>query len=69
MADDFLLRNTMTDWGEPTLDELLAEPVVRLVMARDRVDEVLGRELAGKVADQIRETASRMVADHRGERG
>mgnify|MGYP003388091573 CR=1 FL=1 len=25
--------------GEPTLDELLAEPIVRLIMKRDGVDE------------------------------
>jgi hypothetical protein len=30
---------------EPTLDELLAEPAVRLVMARDRVDEAEVRRI------------------------
>lgn len=25
--------------GEPTLDELLAEPIVRLIMSRDGVEE------------------------------
>jgi hypothetical protein len=31
---------------EPTLDELLAEPAVRIVMARDRVTEDMVRKLA-----------------------
>lgn len=36
---------------EPSLDELLAEPIVRLVMARDRVDEVRIRQLAAQVRE------------------
>ncbi|MBO0902298.1 hypothetical protein [Jiella sonneratiae] len=31
--------------GEPTLEELLAEPIARLLMARDRVDPDLLEEL------------------------
>jgi hypothetical protein len=33
---------------EPTLDELLTEPAVRLLMARDRVDEAPVRAEASK---------------------
>src|SRR3954469_25184345 len=35
--------------GEPTLDELLAEPAVRLLMRRDGVDEAALRQLAAEV--------------------
>jgi hypothetical protein len=34
---------------EPSLDDLLAEPIVRLVMARDHVDEAAIRRLAAWV--------------------
>jgi hypothetical protein len=39
---------------EPTLDALLAEPIVRLVMARDRVAEDHIRQLADAVLRQSR---------------
>jgi hypothetical protein len=39
-------RGTYTKNEEPTLDEMLDEPIVRLVMARDRVDEHEVRRLA-----------------------
>lgn len=32
--------------GEPTLDELLAEPIVRLIMSRDGVEE---RDMRGAI--------------------
>ena len=67
MPDELLFRNASTYCGEPTLDELLADPLVRLVMSRDRVDEAFVREIAGMVADRIRETASRVNAGHKGE--
>jgi hypothetical protein len=39
-------RGVYTRNEEPSLDELLAEPIVRLVMARDRVKEADVRRLA-----------------------
>ena len=44
--------------GEPTLDELLAEPIVRLVMQRDGVNETEMRGQSDRMmgADRIRET-------------
>ena len=39
-------RGVYTRNEEPTLDELLAEPIVRLVMARDGVQEIEVRRLA-----------------------
>jgi len=38
---------------EPTLDELLAEPTVRLVMARDRVDEAEVRRIAAETRERL----------------
>lgn len=37
-----MVTHTITEpeiFGEPTLEEMLAEPIVRLVMKRDGVDE------------------------------
>jgi hypothetical protein len=42
---------------EPTLDELLAEPIVHMVMARDRVDEASVREIAAEVRRRSRAKA------------
>jgi hypothetical protein len=39
--------------GEPSLEEILAEPIVRRLMARDRVDEPGLRRLAGEVRRRI----------------
>ncbi|WP_159107131.1 hypothetical protein [Azospirillum sp. B4] len=33
------MPQTRTESGEATLDDILAEPIVRLLMARDRVTE------------------------------
>jgi hypothetical protein len=57
MPDDLLVPSTVRDYGEPTLDELLAEPAVRLLMARDRVDEALVREIANSTRERIRAVA------------
>jgi len=38
--------------GEPTLDELLAEPAVRLLMSRDGVDEAALRRLAAEIRER-----------------
>ena len=53
-------RGAFTRNEEPTLDELLSEPAVRLVMARDRVNE---REVRG-IAVETRERAERYRRDH-----
>ena len=37
---------------EPNLDELLAEPMVRLVMKRDSVEEAHIRQLAAQVRER-----------------
>jgi MarR family transcriptional regulator for hemolysin len=37
-------------FGEPTLDQLLAEPIVRQLMRRDRIDEATLRHLLQKAA-------------------
>jgi hypothetical protein len=37
--------------GEPTLDELLAEPIVRLVMKRDGVNETDMRSQIDRMLD------------------
>jgi hypothetical protein len=55
-----LCQTDVTQYGEPTLEELLADPGVRLLMARDRVDEALVREIADEVRERIRHDASRM---------
>ena len=41
-------------YKEPTLDELLADRGVRLLMARDGVDEAFVRRLAGEVRSRLR---------------
>ena len=40
---------------EPTLDALLGEPIVRLVMARDRVDEDHIRQLCRRGSETVAE--------------
>jgi hypothetical protein len=45
-------RGTFTHNEEPTLDELLVEPAVRLLMARDRVDEAEFRRLAASTRER-----------------
>jgi hypothetical protein len=43
------VRRPFTLNEEPSLDELLSEPIIRLLMARDGVDEEIVRRLAGDV--------------------
>jgi hypothetical protein len=43
---------------EPTLDELLAEPSVRMLMARDGVDEALVRKIAKEARERLRKPAA-----------
>ena len=43
-------RGVYTRNEEPTLGELLSEPIVRLVMARDRIEEADVRRLARAAA-------------------
>jgi hypothetical protein len=44
--------------GEPTLEELLAEPIVRLIMKRDGVDETDMRGQIDRVLDTYRVPAT-----------
>ena len=55
----------MANW-EPTLDELLGEPIIRQLMARDGVTEPAMRSLASRIGER-RGSASRsdhFQADH-----
>jgi hypothetical protein len=38
--------------GEPTLDELLVEPTIRMLMSRDGVDEAVLRQLAAEARER-----------------
>jgi hypothetical protein len=49
---------------EPTLDELLLEPIVRQVMARDGVSERQVRETAGTALRQIEKQWVPLTARH-----
>ena len=40
---------------EPSLDELLSEPIIRRLMARDGIDEASIRQLAATVVRELRE--------------
>ena len=57
-------RGTFTRNEEPTLDEFLAEPAVRLLMARDGVAEVEFRRLAAEALER----RERYRRDHAQER-
>ena len=43
----------LTKACEPTLDELLADPIVQMLMASDGVSETAIRRLAGKIQNGI----------------
>ena len=46
----------MTEWRrDPPVDELLSEPVIRLLMARDGVDEARLRRLLAEIERRRRE--------------
>lgn len=52
-----MVTHTITEseiFGEPTLDELLAEPIVRLVMKRDGVNEADMRGQIDRMLDAFR---------------
>jgi hypothetical protein len=40
--------------GEPTLDEMLADPIVRIVMARDGVSDETVRSVLEEAAKRLR---------------
>lgn len=40
---------------EPSLDEILSEPIIRRLMARDGIDEASIRQLAATVVRELRE--------------
>jgi hypothetical protein len=45
-------RHFTANW-EPTLDEILEEPIVRQLMARDGVTEPILRRLANKIGESL----------------
>jgi len=49
MSDEPPSRIATEEPDERTLDELLAEPIVRLLMAGDHVEELFIREIAGSI--------------------
>ncbi len=51
-----LCQFDVSGYREPTLDELLAEPSVRLLMARDGVDEAVLRKIAKEARARLRES-------------
>jgi hypothetical protein len=63
-----LCQTDVSRYGEPTLDELLADPGVRLLMARDHVDEAVVRHIANRVRERIERSASRKPAGAERER-
>ena len=56
-------QTDVSHYGEPTLDELLADPGVRLLMAKDGVDEAALRQIARKIRERIKRSRSRKAAD------
>jgi hypothetical protein len=57
-----LCQTDVSRYGEPTLDELLADPGVRLLMAKDGVDETIVRQIASKIRERIRRSGSHKPA-------
>jgi hypothetical protein len=53
-----LCQFDVSGYREPTLDELLAEPSVRLLMARDGVDEAVVRKIAEEARKRLRQPAA-----------
>jgi hypothetical protein len=49
---------------EPTLDQLLAEPIVQQLMRRDRIDEATIRHLVQETASARRASLNLMAAYH-----
>ena len=45
-------------FAEPTLDELLSEPAVRMLMAADRITEAVLRRLASEVRERAKMSRS-----------
>jgi hypothetical protein len=57
-----LCQTDVSRYGEPTLDELLTDRGVRLLMARDHVDEAVVRQIANRARERIEHSASRKPA-------
>jgi hypothetical protein len=53
-----LCQFDVSGYREPTLDELLAEPSVRMLMARDGVDEAVLRKIANEARERLRKPAA-----------
>ena len=48
-------HGTFTGNQEPSLDEMLAEPAIRLAMAKDGIEERHFRQLAGEIRERLRQ--------------
>jgi hypothetical protein len=53
---------------ELTLDEMLADPIVHLIMRRDGVEDAHVRALVRRVAARLRQAERRLAARPRGDR-
>jgi hypothetical protein len=51
---------------EPTLDDLLAEPAVRMLMTSDRVEEAVLRRLATEVRERTQASHSTRLCNFSG---
>ena len=49
-------------WGEPSLDDLMADPIVHAVMRRDGLDEAFVRRIVEQAAARIRPGAYQATA-------
>jgi len=49
-------------FAEPTLDELLSEPAVQMLMAADRITEAVLRRLASEVRERAKMSQSTRLA-------
>ena len=61
MAFRALCQFDVSGYREPTLDQLLADPSVRMLMARDGVDEAALRKIAAKARERLRKAAPQPV--------
>jgi hypothetical protein len=59
-----------TKWHEPTLDEVIHEPVIRLIMERDHVTEEalvriisIARQHLGRTHEQQRQRVGQLLPD------
>jgi hypothetical protein len=59
---DTTSASTWALWGEPSLDDLMADPIVHAVMRRDGLDETCVRQVAARAAERLRQAPSHAAA-------